>query len=140
MGAAVSATAAKVAATHPDDAVIRSYIAAAAITAGQAVYLNTAGKVDLAQANSSGKEQFRGIALESVGAGQAVSVLVEGSLAGFDLSGVAYDGLVYLADTAGGLYDTASSSKTVQVGRVVPVSDNALTKILYVRSDMIRNW
>lgn len=139
MAATVTATAAKVAPTHPDDAVIRSFIAAVAITAGQAVYITTAGKIGVADANDSGKEQCRGIALEGGGAGQAISVLLRGDCAGFDLTTVAYDGLVYLSDTAGELYDTAGT-KTVVVGRCMPLTDSSLTKVLAVFASPNTTW
>jgi hypothetical protein len=130
--AAVSAiTLANISVVNPIQAQIRTFIAAVALSIGEALYINTSGKVDLCDGNAAGKYQFRGIALETVGAGQAVSVLQEGILYGFDLSNVAYDGLVYVGDTAGDLAD-AAGTKTIFVGRCVPLPDDDLTKALHV--------
>lgn len=142
----IAVTAAQIAfARQPiDGTIIRPYIAGAAITAGQSVYVNSSGTVDLGDANAAGKEQFRGIALQTVGAGQAVDVLERGVCEGFAISGLAYDALVYQSDTAGSLADAASGTKTIRVGRVVPTttrdSSGNIKKILYVQADMLNNW
>lgn len=137
---AIAVTAAQVAVVIPEEAEVYDYIAAATITAGQAVYLVAAtGKVDLADANASGKQQFRGIALTGGGAGQAISVLKRGLVYGFTLAGD-YDSLAYLSDTAGGL-DDAAGTMTVHVGRVASLTDaGTLTKVLYVDADWLRTW
>lgn len=135
----LTVTAAQVAPVFPDDARIRSYIAAVAITAGQAVYRTSAGKADLADANGSGTLQFRGIALESVAAGQPVSVIEDGEVYGFTLSGVAYDGKVYVSNTAGALADAAGGS-TIVAGRCNNLTDGSLTKVLYVRAQYLVDW
>lgn len=128
--AAIAVTADKVAAVFPLEADIRSYVAAAAITAGQAVYITPAGTVGVADADDSGKEQFEGIALNAAAAAQALDVLREGEVYGFTLAG-AYDSQAYLSDTAGGL-DTGAGTMTVRVGRIVPLSDADKTKVLEV--------
>lgn len=128
---AVTVTAAKVAPVFPLDAKIRTRIAAEALTAGQNVYVNSNGKVAKANAGAAGTAKMRGIALETVGAGQAVSVLIEGEASGYDLSGLAYDAVVYLSDTAGA-FDTAAGTVSVIAARVVPMSDKDLTKVLYI--------
>lgn len=135
----IAVTAAKVGLVFPNNAEVYDFIAAAAITAGQAVYLNSDGKVDLADANGSGTLQFRGVALKSVGAGQAVSVCKRGHLYGYTVSGLAYDARVYVSNTAGALAD-AGGGTTVGVGRVVPLSDSSLTKVVYVEADWLRDW
>lgn len=126
----ITVTAAKVGVTFPDKAEIFDFVAAETITAGQAVYVTSAGKVGVADANASGKQQCRGIALNGGGAGQAISVIKRGHVSGFTLAG-AYDSLAYLSDTAGALAD-AAGTMSVPVGRVVPLSDASLTKVLYV--------
>lgn len=135
----IALTAAQIAPVFPERARIRTYIAAATITAGQAVYQTSAGKAGVADANDSGKEQFRGIALNGAGAGQAVDVLEEGEIYGFTISGLAYDALVYLSNTAGALAD-AAGAMTVRCGRVMALADSDLTKILYIQSSMTANW
>ena len=124
---------------HSDEAEIFDMKAAEAITAGQPVYITTAGKAGVADANAAGKQQFRGIALKGVAAGEIVPVLKCGFLSGYDLSGVAYNGLVYLSDTAGKLAD-AAGTMTVNCGRVFQKTDPDLTKILYVEADWLRAW
>ena len=134
----ITVTAAKVGLIDPEKAVIRSYIAAETITKGQAVYITTAGKVGVADANAAGKQQFRGIALNGGGAGQAIDVCHEGLLAGFTLTGNA-DTLLYLSDTAGALGDGAGTM-TVRAGRVVCMPDKDLTKVLRVFTQWTADW
>ena len=93
---------------YADKAEIIDVIAVEAVTAGQPVYITTAGKAGVADANAAGKQQFRGIALKDTGAGKPCPVLKRGFLSGFALSGVAYNGPVYLSDTAGSLADAGA--------------------------------
>lgn len=108
-----------------------SMIAAAAITAGQVVYMDANGKADLADASAAGTAGARGIALRTVAAGEPVTVLAEGEVEGFTIS-QAYDAPIYLSDTAGALAD-AAGTVSVLVGNVSAASDKDLTKLLYVR-------
>jgi hypothetical protein len=135
----ITVTAAKVALVIHQESHVYDFIAAEAITAGQAVYQLSTGKVGVADANGAGKQQFRGIALKSVAAGQAVSVLKEGYVEGFTISGLNYDVPVYLSDTAGALADGAGTMSVI-CGRVVSLADNALSKCLYVFADWLRAW
>ncbi len=137
--AAVALTAARIAMVFPRDAEVYDFVAAATITKGQAVYINSAGKIDLADANAAGKEQFRGIALTGGGAGQAITVLKRGHVYGYTLTS-AYDAVLYLSDTAGGL-DTSAGTLSVICGRVIPLSDaGTYTKVLYINADWLRAW
>lgn len=136
--AAVALTASQISLPDPQKCDVRSYIATEAITAGQAVYILTTGKVGVADANAAGKQQFRGIALKGVGAGMAVDVLHSGEVAGFTLTGDA-DTLVYLSDTAGGL-DTSAGTMTVRCGRVVCRTDSSLTKVLRIFTRWDTDW
>lgn len=126
-------TAANVSPIFPRFAKIFSFIAASTVTAGQPVYQTSAGKVAAADANAAGLQQMRGIALCGGGAGQAIDVLKEGHVAGYTLS-QAYDAQIFLSDTVGVLAD-AAGTMSVPVGRVVAMSDAALTKVLYVDVD-----
>ena len=132
-------TAAQVGACFPDKAEITDLIAVEAITAGQAVYQDTNGKAGVADANASGAQQFRGIALNAAGAGQAVSVLVRGHVYGFTVSGMNGDAIAYLSDTAGAL-GTTNGTMTVNCGRVTCLTDGSLTKVLYICADWCRTW
>jgi len=136
---AIAATTAQIGVVDPVKSHIKSYIAAAAITKGQAVYVDSAGKVDLCDANGSGTKQFRGIALKTVAAGEATDVLQEGEMYGFTLAG-AYDSLVYVGDTAGGL-DDSSGSTAIVVGRVSVLTNYpTLTKVLRVSIRWDADW
>jgi len=132
-------TAAQVSVVYPEKAEIFDFIATEAITKGQAVYQLATGKVGVADANASGKQQFRGIALNKAAAGQAVSVLIRGHIYGFTVSGLNGDALAYLSDTAGALAD-AAGSMTVPVGRVVALPNPALTKVLFVDVPILTTW
>lgn len=135
----ITVTASQVAVVYPDKAEIVQMIASAAITAGQAVYIVAAtGKAGVADANGSGTQQFRGIALNAAAAGGGVSVLKQGHVYGFTLAGN-YDSLAYLSDTAGALAD-AAGTMTVNVGRVVALPNADATKVLYVAADWLRAW
>lgn len=126
----IVSTAAKIAPIFPQKSMIFSYIASEVLSAGNPVYLTSAGKVAKTDAKDAVKAKFRGVALENVAAGQVVDVLTQGHVAGFDVSALDYDASLYLSDTAGALSSTSGSS-TVNVGRVLPLTDNALTKVVY---------
>lgn len=118
------------------DSKIESYIADAALTAGQAVYTDaTSGKSKVASAAASGTAQFRGIALQSVGAGSAVDVLERGRVYGFTVT-QNYDAPLYLSNTSGAIAD-AAGTVSVPVGRVVPMADSpTLTKVVEIFVDL----
>lgn len=137
----ISVTAAQVAPCFPGKAEIVDVVAAAAITKGNPVYQTSSGTFGVADANGTGTRQFRGIALETVGAGQAVSVLVRGHCYGYTVSSMNGDALVYLSNTAGALADAASvGGTTVQCGRVTALTDASATKVIYVEADWRRDW
>ena len=134
----VAVVAAKVALIDPIKAVTRSYIASVAITKGQAVYITTAGKVALADSDSSGTRQFRDIALDTVGAGQAVEVLHDGEIAGFTVSGLNCDSLVYVGTVAGAIITGTGGAAA---GRVVSMTDGPnATKVLRVFTRWESDW
>lgn len=108
-------------------------------TVGQALYVDpTTGKVGVADANDSGKEQFAGIALAIQG--KAVSVLKRGRVYGFALSGMNYWAPAYLSNTAGALAD-ANGTMNVRVGKVVPITEaGQRIKVLYIDADWRDVW
>lgn len=135
---AITVTAAKVAVVFPETAEIYNVIAAAAITKGQALYQTTSGTCGVAQADDLDKAQFRGVALEAVNAGEALSMLKRGVLAGYTLA--TYEDEVYLSDTAGA-FDTAPGTQLVKCGRVIAIADRpTLTEVLYIEADWIHEW
>lgn len=115
----------------PCNSEIYTGVAAEAITAGQVVYLTSAGTWGLADANASGKHNAAGIALQDAGVGQAVDFLKRGFVAGYTLS-QAYAAQLFLSDTAGAMADAAGTT-SVAVGRVMCLSDGPnYTKAVYV--------
>lgn len=120
----------------PPKAVCKDYIALELILVGQPVYLDpTTGKVGLCDGNAAGKYQFRGIALNTAGVDGGVTVVEDGDVTGFTLTGN-YDSLVYISNTAGA-YDDAVGTVTIPVGRIAPATDRSRTKVLrvFVRRD-----
>jgi hypothetical protein len=141
--AEITVTAAQVGLVDPLKADVGSFIAAVAITKGQAVYFNTSGKAALATAATQGTAQFRGIALNTVGAGEAVDVLHDGLMYGAGVSALNGDAAVYVAGAAvgaGGLQTTAATIPTI-AGRVVVLTDGPTrTKVVRIQTDWLRAW
>lgn len=136
MVANIAVTAAQIGLVNPLKAVVKSYIAAEAITAGLPIYIVAAnGKAGIADGNAAGKYQFRGISLNAAAAGQAVDVVEKGEIYGFTHT-TDYDTRLYVTDAVGVIGDT-TGTKTMVVGRVVPLADKALTKVLMVEVDRI---
>ena len=136
----ITLTAAQVSAIYPDLAEIYQHDAGVTITRGQALYKTSAGLLGVADANDSGKQQFRGLALNGGGAGQGIDLLKKGHVYGFDLSGLNIDAPVYLSDTAGA-FGTAAGTMSVQVGRVDAINvSGTKTKVLYIEADWLRTW
>lgn len=130
-------TAAKVAVVFPEEAEIYNVILAAAVTKGQALYQTTSGTYGLAQADTAAQQQFRGVALEAANAGEGISMLKRGILAGYTLA--TYEDEVYLSDTAGA-FSTTPGTLLVKCGRVMGLADPDKTEVLYVEADWLREW
>lgn len=136
----IALTAAQIAAVKPEMSEIIDVTLAATVTKGQALYLTSAGTFGVADANDSGKEQVRGIALAAGAAGETIPMLKRGPLAGYTLTSQAYDAPLYLSNTAGALAD-AAGTMTVVVGRVMPLNDRpTYTKVLWVDVDYTKIW
>jgi len=133
----ITVTAAQVAVVFPEQCEIYNVKLAAAATKGQALYLTAAGTYNLADASVTGTAQVRGLALEAGAAGQTISMLKRGVVAGFTLA--TYGDFVYLSDTAGAL-STVAGTITVQAGHVVQLADPGLTEVLYFEADWLRAW
>ena len=104
-----------------------------AITRGQLVYFNSNGRIALSAGGAAGTAKLAGIALQSGGIGQVISIIKRGHVAGFTIS-QAYGALGYVSNTAGALDDAAGTNSKV-CGVVVPLSDAARTKVFYVNAD-----
>jgi len=116
---------------------IYNVVAAEAITKGQALYQTTSGTYGLAQADELAKRQWKGVALEAVNAGEGLSMLKHGILAGYTLG--TYEDDVYLSDTAGA-FSTTIGTLPIFVGRVMSLADKDLTEVLFVHADWTRGW
>lgn len=104
---------------------------AAAITAGDAVTIDTAGKFALADADGSGTLPIAyGIATHTAASGAILTAVAKGILSGWDFTGVDYWTNVLLSDTAGDITVTSSESNggsaDVVIGRVIPVWDHLI--------------
>jgi hypothetical protein len=136
----IALTAAQIGRVDPKEAEVYDFEwLTTAPTVGQAVYVDpTTGKVGVADANDSGKEQFAGIVLSVQGRG--VSVLKRGRVYGFTLTGMNYWAIAYLSNTAGALAD-ANGTMTVRVGKVVPITEaGQRIKVLYIDADWRSAW
>lgn len=132
--AVIAKVAADVRSTHPASAKIFGAIAGADIAPGDLITFNASGKAVLADANATGLKAPRGMALTYGSVGYpGISYLMEGFVAGFDLSGRAFGDAVFLSDTPGAIEETASATTTVLVGTVQQIpSGDTPTKVLYV--------
>ncbi len=135
----IAPTATQVAPAFLEKAEIYDFIAVEAITAGQAVYVDSNGKAGLADADNAGHFQFSGIALNKAAAGRVVSVLKKGHVYGFAVSGLNCDVPLYVSNTAGAIEDGAGGTSVI-VGRVQALTDKAGTKVLYIDADWVRTW
>lgn len=104
----------------------RTAVAAEAITAGAPVRIDTtAGTFTNSNGTTAPEARVFGIATRTVVAGEALTVLRNGILDGYDLSGMNYDAVVYVSDTDGRLAD-AAGTVSAAIGRVTP--GNATTR------------
>lgn len=130
----IALTAAQIAPVYVGEAEIYTMIAGVAVTAGQAVYqVTTTGLLALSDGSGAGTAIVHGIALETKGIGQAVSVLKRGHVAGFTLAGN-YGSSAFLSDTNSGILADAAGTVSVVVGKVIGLPDSAATKVLYVNA------
>jgi len=135
MTADIVVTAAKVA--SQEETVTRSYIAAVALTAGNAVYCLTAGTVGKCESGTAAPVRtFFGIALDTVGAGTAVRVAHEGIVEGFDVSGSNAGALMYTSATGGAVSD-ATTGADCKVGKVIGRPDGS--KVIWFKTNWLAN-
>ena len=132
----IALTTTQIGLVDPLNARVKSYIAGAAITKGEAVAQATDGTIDPADASTSGGylfEQVKGIALNAGGAGQAIDVLEDGEVYGYTVSGLNCGDLIFLSDTEGRL-STVLGTGDVWMGRVTCLADKALTKVVRIQT------
>ena len=96
------------------ESILRVGVADVTILAGQVVYLNTNGRLRLADADASpATAEAVGIALNGAGAGQPVTYIVQGSLTG--ASGLKQGQFYLLSNTAGSISEAAVADITEDV-------------------------
>lgn len=128
----IALVASEIGVVFQQDAKFRNRKCGVAVTKGQAVYVVAAtGLLALADASAAGTAQFDGIALEAGAIGQVITVVQGGEMEGFTITGLDFDALAFLSNTAGALAD-AAGAVTVPVGRVVPITDPTPTKVLEI--------
>lgn len=127
------------------DEIKSGFAGAGGLTLGQAVYLDpTTGTYLPTDATNAAKVGFRGIVTSpgvGGGPGQAVGITERGYIAGYDLTGLPFDSLVYLSNTPGMLSTTVGATSAV-VGRVAPMTDKdpvtgQPSRVLYIRQSVI---
>jgi len=133
----IAVTAAKVGRAFPGNDEVHTGILSETVTAGQIVYQTSSGTFGVADADVTGRQQARGVALRGGGAGQAVPILKRGFVEGFDVTSLNADVRLFLSDTAGRINDVASTTLTVICGRVFVVNGQ---KVVYFDFDWLRQW
>jgi hypothetical protein len=132
---AIVVTKEQVAPVNMRDAEIIPAIAGESIDYGDPVFIKTTtGKAFKTLAAAAGTAKFAGFSLSKAGAGQAIDVFKRGFIAGWSISALNYGAAVYAGDTGGA--DTAAGTVSLQIAVVVPLTDRALTKVLWVDA----NW
>lgn len=123
--AAITVTATSVA--RVDGEVVNGYLAGASITAGQVVYVDSNGAVQVAtNATSAGSgvgAQLVGIALNGGGAGQPIQILKNGTV---NIGGTVAVGKPYQLGTSGGIIpvdDIAGTEYSTHVGEGVTTAN-----------------
>ena len=100
-------------------------VAGESLNAGAPVYLKaTDGKFYHSDANGTGTTACYGVNLNKVAAGQAVTIVRVGLIAGYNLDGLNFGVSVFTSATAGAIAD-ATSTGAIPIGHVVPVFGNA---------------
>ncbi len=92
----------------------------ATVRAGAAVRIDVNGKFVEADGTTAGNADIYGIAIRRAVVGQAVTAIKRGILGGFDFTSQAFNGDIFVSDTAGSLGDAAGTSSK-KVGKVVPI-------------------
>lgn len=109
--------------------------AAAAITRGQIVYVDSNGKWALAASTSAGAAgNFRAVALKDVGANEPLTAVIRGFIdMGDGFTSMAFGAPVYLNDTAGSIGDAAGTVSVIAGYVDSAWAATAADKLLYFR-------
>jgi hypothetical protein len=91
-----------------------------AIVAGAPVRLDTTtGRFTNANGTTAPEARIYGLATRTVALGEGLTAIRKGVMDGYAISALAFDAVIYLADTDGRLGDAAGTVSVV-VGRVIP--------------------
>ena len=134
----LTVTAAQVALVDPTKAVLKDFLAGSAITRGDVVAMATDGTIDPADASDGGGylfEQVVGVAINAGGAGAAITVLMQGEMLGYTVSGLNCGAIVYLSDDAGVPADS-QGTVLVRLGRVTALTDKGTTNVVHIHVDL----
>lgn len=130
----VTVTASKLRIMESIEARTTTHFAASAITKGQACFVKTNGDAELGKADAVATGPAVGIATHDAAAGEPVTLLHYGRLAGYTLGNPG--ALVYLSKaTAGALADAAPTGTDAfvqPIGRIMEMTDGTGTEYLFV--------
>lgn len=126
----------EVAPVFADRSEIIAAIAGEALEYGDPVFIKTGtGTAFKGDGAAAGTAAFAGYCLTKAGVGQAIDIMKRGHLYGFAISGLAYGARTYVGNT--GVTADVAGTVSVASGTVVPLSDSAKTKVLYVDADWL---
>lgn len=109
---------------------MKFFRAGEAITRGQLVRLDADGLVRLG--SNAAPYDLVGVAMSTVLAGDVTSVMLEGTLSGYAIAGVANGAVLYISATPGSFNDAAPGTGIRPIGTVMPLTDRPASKVLYV--------
>ena len=135
----IALVAAEIGVIDPLKSKIKTFIAGATITKGQAVALAADKFVDPADASADDllAQGWVGTALNGGAVGQAIDVAEDAEMEGFTVSSLTAGDWIYLSDTAGA-YSTVTGTIKVFCGKVVPMADGTL--VARIQAPYNRLW
>lgn len=134
--AAIALTAAQISPVNETEFVHRNAMCAADVTAGQPlVYDATRLGWVTPVTTIAATTHIAGIALQSRKAGQAVDMMIQGSLAGFTVDAMAFGAIVYAGANAA--YEDVVGAGNVPVGRIV-AQGNPVDRVVFI--NLLRAW
>lgn len=98
----------------------RTLPCAAAITAGNVVYIDSNGKWAKADADATATSRTLHVATRTAAAGEGLTAISLGIMDGFNLDALAFGDPVYLSGTAGGLDTAPGTVDSAVIGYVTP--------------------
>jgi len=108
--------------------IMRTYIAGAVLTTGQAVAIDaTTGRAVAGAAGTTAAATLGVVVGAGAGIGYPVTVMERGTVDGYDVSALSYGAQVF--NGAAGVADTAG---TVAIGRVVSMSEPGGSKVVEI--------